>query len=338
MTLRQTIQAAPGKTAELIKKLSGTSNQAVKTRENLFAQLTEELTRYVEIEEQHFLPLLRKHAGTKELAADALKGNKELQASLKKLSEMPKDNDEFVAELDGLNKSFQQYVRNERKELLPAVLKAFSDEEASALAETLEGAVADAEKAKREERREEAAQARRQAEEAQRAEAAERAAARAQKAAERTAREASEKAVETVVHGATSVQSGARQVTESLAEQTQKMAWATRDAMAVYNETSEKMREDVHAIRASSTVSAGAASEIFSAWSEWFSTATRVNADAAQKLMQARSVQQIAELQQEFATRALRNWMEGNAKILEITQRSSKQALGPLNGRLRDVA
>jgi hypothetical protein len=63
-----------------------------------------------------------------------------------------------------------------------------------------------------------------------------------------------------------------------------------------------------------------------------------VNADAAQKLMQARSVQQIAELQQEFATRALRNWMEGNAKILEITQRSSKQALGPLNGRLRDVA
>jgi hypothetical protein len=53
--------------------------------------------------------------------------------------------------------------------------------------------------------------------------------------------------------------------------------------------------------------------------------------------MQARSLQQVAELQQEFATSALRNWMEGNVKILEITQRSSKQALDPLRGRLRQV-
>jgi len=134
MTLRQTIQAAPGKTTELITKLSATSNQALKTRESLFAQLSDELTRYVEIEEQHFLPLLRKHSETKGFAADALKGNKDLRASLAKLSAMPKDNDEFLAELDDLNKSFQQHVRNERKELLPAVLKALSDEEAGALA------------------------------------------------------------------------------------------------------------------------------------------------------------------------------------------------------------
>jgi hemerythrin-like domain-containing protein len=191
MTLRQTIQAAPGNTAELIKKLSETSNQAVKTREGLFAQLSDELTRYVEIEEQHFLPLLRKHAETKSLAADALKGNKDLRKSLEKLSVMPKDTDEFLAELDVLNKSFQQHVRNERKELLPAVLKAFSDEEAGELADSIEGAVADAEKVKREEKREENAQARRQAEEDEQARSDERAASRARKAAEQSAREAS---------------------------------------------------------------------------------------------------------------------------------------------------
>ena len=65
MTLRQTIQAAPGKTTELITKLSATSNQAVKTRENLFAELSEELARYIEIEERQLLPLLRKHPETK---------------------------------------------------------------------------------------------------------------------------------------------------------------------------------------------------------------------------------------------------------------------------------
>ena len=144
MTLRQTIQAAPAKTTELISKLSATSNQAVKTRESLFAELSEELTRYVEIEEKHFLPLLRKHPDTKDLATEALKGNKDLRAALAKLAALPKDNDAFLAELGELNKGFQQHVRSETKELLPAVLKALSDEEAGTLAATMEGAVAEA--------------------------------------------------------------------------------------------------------------------------------------------------------------------------------------------------
>jgi hypothetical protein len=79
-------------------------------------------------------------------------------------------------------------------------------------------------------------------------------------------------------------------------------------------------------------------SEIYSAWKEWFGNAARINAEAAQNLMQARTLQQVAERQNAFATSAMRNWMEGNAKVLEISQRSSKQALVPLNGRLSDVA
>jgi hypothetical protein len=64
----------------------------------------------------------------------------------------------------------------------------------------------------------------------------------------------------------------------------------------------------------------------------------RINADAAQKLMQAKSLHQVAEHQNAFAINALRNWMEGNAKVLEIAQRSSKQARDPLDGRLSEVA
>jgi len=338
MTLRQTIQAAPGKTTELITKLSATSSQALKTRERLFAQLSDELTQYVEIEEQHFLPLLRKHPETKGLAADALKGNKDLRASLEKLSAMPKDSDEFLAELDVLSKSLQQHVRDERKELLPAVINAFSDEEAGALADTIEGAVADAEKAKRDEKREEAAQAKRQAEEAEQAAAAERAAARAQKEAERTTREAAEKAVDTMTRGAASVQDSAREVTETIKGRTLQVVEDTREAMTVYSHSSQKVIDDLQAVKASSTVSARAVSEIYSAWMEWFGSAARLQADASQQLMQCKSVKEVAEIQQEFATSALRNWMEGNAKVLKIAQRTSKQALGPLDGRLSEVA
>lgn len=334
MTLRQTIQAAPGKSTELITKLSATSNRALKTRESLFAQLSDELTRYIEIEEQHFLPLLRKHSATKGLVSDALKGNKGLVASLEKLSDMPKDNDEFLAELDGLNKSFQQHVRNERKELLPAVLKAFSDEEAGALADNIDGAVAAAEKAKRDEKKEEAAHAKRQAEEAEHSAAAERAATRDREAAERSAREATEKAADTMARSAASVLDNVRPEAANTKERTQQVASETREAMTVYSGSSQKILVGLQAVRTSSTASAGAVAEIHSAWMEWFGSAARINADASRQLMQCKTVKQVAEIQKEFVTSALRNWMEGNAKILQIAQRTSKQAMGPLDSRL----
>ena len=338
MTLRQTIQAAPGKTTELITKLSATSNQAVKTREGLFAQLSDELLRYVEIEEQHFLPLLRKHPETKDLAVDALKGNKDLRAALAKLSGQPKDSDAFLTELTELNRGFQQHIRNERKELLPAVLKALSDEEASDLAANIEGAVAEAEKAKRDEKREERAQAKREAEEAEQAAAEQRATVRAQKAAERSAREATEKVADTIGRGAASVQDSARQVTANISERAQRVASEARDAMTVYTESSQKLVEDWQAVRASSAASVEAMAEVRTAWVEWFGKAARTNVEASQQLLQCRSVKQVAELQREYVTTAMRNWMEASTKVLETAQHTSKQALRPLDERLNEAA
>ena len=338
MTLRQTIQAAPGKTSELITKLSATSNQAVKTREGLFAQLSDELLRYVEIEEQYFLPLLRKHPETKALAVDALKGNKDLRSSLATLSGLPKDSDAFLAQLAELNKGFQQHIRNERKELLPAVLKALSDEEAEVLVNNIEGAVADAEKAKRDEKREERAQAKREAEEAERAAAEQRAAVRAQKAAERSARDAAEKVADTLERGAASVQDSARQVTANLTERAQRVASEARDAMTVYSDSTQKIVEDWQAVRASSAASVEALSEVRTAWMEWLTKVAHMNAEASQQLIRCRSVTQVAELQRDYVTTAMRNWLEASTKVLETTQHTSKEALRPLDERLNEAA
>ena len=59
-----------------------------------------------------------------------------------------------------LRKAFQQHVRDERKEFLPAVLKALDDEEAGAIVEKIEGAKAEVEEAKRAEAEEARAAAR----------------------------------------------------------------------------------------------------------------------------------------------------------------------------------
>ena len=337
MTLRQTMQAAPVKTTDLITKLSATSNQAVKTRENLFAELSDELARFVEIEERQLLPLLQKHPDIKGLAADAFSRNKELRATLARLADLPKDNDAFLAELGELDKAFQHHVRSERKELLPAALKALSDEEASGLAADIEGAVADAEKAKRDAKRDEVAQAKRQADEAEQAAEAQRAAVRAQKTADRITREATEKVVDTIADGAASVHDNTRKVTASIMERVQHAASETRNAMTVYSDSAQTIADDLQAIRATTAVSVEGMSEIYSAWMDWYSKAASTNANASQQLFRCNTFMQVAELQRQFVTTAMRNWMEGSTKVLQITQRASKQALRPLDGRLSEA-
>jgi iron-sulfur cluster repair protein YtfE (RIC family) len=96
MTLRSLMQAAPAKAAELFARLSETSDNALKTRERLFAELKSELELHADLEEQHLFPLLRKHAETRELVANAIKDNKDVRSRLEALENLPKNHETFL--------------------------------------------------------------------------------------------------------------------------------------------------------------------------------------------------------------------------------------------------
>jgi hemerythrin-like domain-containing protein len=322
MTLRQTLQAAPTKTKELIEKLSGTSNQAVKTRDSLFAELKEQLSLYLDVEEQNLLPLLRKHQETKSLASDAAKGSRDLRARLREVEAAPRDNDEFLAKVKELQTLLQQHVRDERRELLPAVLKALDDEEAASLAGAIEGGFAEAEEAKREQKRQAAALAKRETELAEQAEAAERAAARAEKAAAREARAAAKKAAE-----------AATATMAEVVERSSEAASQAQGALASYSGTFQKATADLRAVSASTSIAAQGASQFMSAWMEWIGKATRAQAEASRRIMECTNIAQFAEVQNEILSNATRNLIERNAAFLEIAQQTSKKALSPLDAQ-----
>ena len=166
-TIRQLIQTSPAKATELFTKLVETSGNAVKTRERVFVDLKEELELQMRLEEQHLFPVLRKRKETKDLVSDALNDNKETRKALAELERTPKESEEFASKVAELRKAFQQHVRDERKELLPAVLKALDDEEAEAIVEKIEGAKAEVEEAKRAEAEERRAAAREEREQAE---------------------------------------------------------------------------------------------------------------------------------------------------------------------------
>src|SRR3954453_24239771 len=166
-TIRQLVQTSPAKANDLFAKLVETSGNAVKTRERLFSELKEELESQMKLEEQHLFPVLRKRKETKDLVSDALNDNKETRKALTELERTPKESEEFASKVAELRKAFQQHVRDERKELLPVVLKALDDEEAEAIVEKIEGAKAEVEEAKRAEAEERRAAAREEREKAE---------------------------------------------------------------------------------------------------------------------------------------------------------------------------
>ncbi|MGK7869443.1 DUF2382 domain-containing protein [Falsiroseomonas sp. E2-1-a20] len=167
MTLRTLMQAGPAKATELFAKLSETSDGAVKTREKLFSDLKAELELHAGLEEQHLFPILRKNSETKELVADAIRDNKELRAKLSELDAMPKNDPAFAERLADLQKTFRQHARDEKKELLPAVQRALSEEQVQAVTEKMEAGLAEAEQAKQDEAEERRAKARGEREQAE---------------------------------------------------------------------------------------------------------------------------------------------------------------------------
>lgn len=334
MTLRQILQSATLKSEELIDKLSNTSNQAVKTRESLFAELSDELARYVELEEQHLIPLLRKDPETKALAAEAVKGNKELKSRLAELSALPKDDDAFLAKVADLNKGLQQHVRDERKELLPAVLKVLSDEEAQEVASRIQDGLADAERARRETRQRETEQARREREDTEQVAEAQRTAIRAQKEAQRDARQSIANTADMIKREATSAAEGVRHVAADMAESAERATAAAREAMTIYSGTARQAGDDVRVLIESSNSALKTVAEVPTAWMEWANKTARASTEASQRLLACRTMKELAETQRDIVGNALRDWMEGSSKLLEITQRASRQALRPLDARL----
>ncbi len=163
MTNERFSRTPPVRANELFEKLLATSETALKTRERLVADLKEELELLARLQEEHLFPILRQH-GMQDLVQDATKDNEKTSTLLAQLERTPKNDAGFLGQVAELRKVFQQHIRDDKKELLPAVLKVLSDEEAGAVVEKVEDDMAQNQEAKRAETR----QTREQAETVQR--------------------------------------------------------------------------------------------------------------------------------------------------------------------------
>ena len=355
MSLQTTMQTAPARANELFARLGETSDGAVKTREKLFSELKAELELYTGLEDRHLLPILRKSPETRQLAVEVANDNRDLRAKLAELEALPKSDATFPEKLSELRKVFRQRARDEKRELLPAVQRALSEEQVQGVAERIEAGLAEAEQAKRDETEERRAKARqereaaeRQAEQDETAEQARRAGAaqasrdeaterqaEAERECERTERQAATErhagaTAETAMRTVSAASEGVRLATQMAADGALRAGTVAIDVYAgVARAAAWHLQASVNLPR----TALGGAEEIRLAWLGWLNRATRAGAQTSYELLQG-----VAERQGKFAADAVLSWMEHNSHVLEITQRVAQENLGAFEGyRQADV-
>jgi hypothetical protein len=150
MTTNRTIgQTPPDRANELFSQLLDTTHDTVEVRNELLADLKQELRLLADLHEQHLFPVLERHPDTADLVRDARDDNRQTEALLAELETTPKDSDVFITKVAELRAVFQQHIRNDKDELLPVVLKVLSEDEVEAVVEKVEEEIAEVAETKR---------------------------------------------------------------------------------------------------------------------------------------------------------------------------------------------
>jgi len=336
MTIQQVLQTSPARVSEIFAKLGDTSNGSMKTREKLFDELKPELEMVLELEEKHLLPLLRRHQETKDIVPAAIQANREFRKQLNEIDAAPKDDDAFVQRLAALQKAFQQHVRDGKKELLPAVKKVLSEEEAREAATAMENGRNEAEQAKRDRADQQRQEAKAEREREERRRETDAASERSRKAAQHLAEEAARGAAENIDQAVHATREVTQRLAEGVADGTRRTVDAVRDTMGTYRSAAQSTAVDMEAVGALSKAASSAAAEVRAESRRWVGRSIQAGMRASGDLMTCRSPQQFAEMQRDFLAASMRNWLETGVRILEISQRTAGEALPALQSRLHD--
>lgn len=128
------------KVAGIFEKLEPTTENAVKTREELFAKLKTELDIHARIEEQIFYPAIKQAEETHDITLEAYEEHRVIKRLLAELEAMPVTDERWGAKLKVLQENVEHHVEEEEGEMFKGARKVLSQEQIEELGARLEAA------------------------------------------------------------------------------------------------------------------------------------------------------------------------------------------------------
>jgi iron-sulfur cluster repair protein YtfE (RIC family) len=135
------------KVSGIFEKLEPTTERGVKTREELFAQLKQELEIHSKIEEQILYPVLKQAEETHDITLEAYEEHNVVKTLLAELEALPKDDETWEAKLTVLKENVEHHVEEEEGEMFKKARKVLSSEQIEDLGTRLEAAKKEQQKA-----------------------------------------------------------------------------------------------------------------------------------------------------------------------------------------------
>jgi iron-sulfur cluster repair protein YtfE (RIC family) len=135
------------KVSGIFEKLEPTTERGVKTREELFARLKQELEIHTKIEEQILYPVLKEAEDTHDITLEAYEEHNVVKTLLTELEALPKDDETWEAKLTVLKENVEHHVEEEEGEMFKKARKVLSSEQIEALGTRLEAAKKEQQKA-----------------------------------------------------------------------------------------------------------------------------------------------------------------------------------------------
>ena len=122
---------------KLLSELESTTERGVKTREELFGKVKEELTVHETIEEEIFYPALKDHPKTKEITLEAYEEHHVVDMVMAEIEGVSYDDEAWGAKFKVMKENIEHHIEEEENEMFKQARQVFGEEELEALGERM---------------------------------------------------------------------------------------------------------------------------------------------------------------------------------------------------------
>ncbi len=124
--------------AGIFEKLEDTTERAIKTREEFFTKLKQELDIHAHIEETIFYPVLKKSDETRDITMEGIQEHHVVKVLLRELDAMGVGSETWTAKLKVLKENVEHHVEEEEEDMFVKAREVLSKEQLEELGAQME--------------------------------------------------------------------------------------------------------------------------------------------------------------------------------------------------------
>lgn len=125
------------KVKKMLDELESTTERGVKTREQLFTKVRQELEVHETIEEQIFYPALKNHPKTKEIALEAYEEHHVVDTIMAEIGDLAYDDETWGAKFTVMKENLEHHIEEEEGEMFRQAKQVFDKDELTQLGEQM---------------------------------------------------------------------------------------------------------------------------------------------------------------------------------------------------------